>query len=252
MIDGTDIMRLATNMFRTAVLLTLFAIVCTALVAYTYDQTRDRIAESERKALLVKLHSVVAPDMYNNELIKDITTVISKKYLGTDQPVTVFRARKDGKPSAVILTPIAPNGYNGPIKLIIGIKVDGTLSGVRVLEHNETPGLGDAIEERRSPWIHVFDNRSLQNPGKKGWHVKRDGGDFDQFTGATITPRAVVKAVHNALLFFANNKERLFADKAPTDKPETQGREKRLPRRTQSSQMINLSFSVPYMKSIPG
>jgi len=214
-------MKLAINMFRTAILLALFAIVCTALVAFTFQNTRGRIAQSEREALLLKLHSVVSPDMYNNELIKDITTVTSKKYLGTDLPVPVFRARKDGKPVAVILTPIAPNGYNGPIKLIIGIKVDGTLSGVRVLAHNETPGLGDAIEERRSPWIHTFENRSLQNPGKKGWKVKRDGGDFDQFTGATITPRAVVKAVHNALLFFAANKDHLFEEKLPTQAPKT-------------------------------
>lgn len=203
---------LATNMLRTAALLTLFAISCTALVAYTFQNTHGKIVESERQALLRSLHSVVKPDMHDNALFKDVIMVTSKQYLGTNDPVPVFRARKNGQPVAAILTPIAPNGYNGPIKLIIGINYDGTISGVRVLEHNETPGLGDAIEERRSPWIHIFDHRSLQNPGgKKDWKVKRDGGQFDQITGATISPRAVVKAVHNALLFFAKNKERLFA-----------------------------------------
>jgi electron transport complex protein RnfG len=211
---------LATNMFRTAVLLTLFAVVCTVLVAYTFESTRGRIAKSEREALLQSLHSVIPPEMHDNDLFSDVILVTSKKYLGTDQPVPVFRARKNGKPVAAILTPIAPDGYNGAIKLIIGIRYDGTIIGVRVLQHNETPGLGDAIEVRRSPWIHVFDGRSLQNPGKEGWKVKRDGGDFDQITGATITPRAVVKAVHNALLYFAKNKKHLFEQKSPAQPPE--------------------------------
>ena len=113
----------------------------------------------------------------------------------------------------VILTPVAPDGYSGEIRLLVGIRYDGSLSGVRVLEHHETPGLGDAIEEGRSDWITRFTGLSLSNPAAPGWTVKRDGGHFDQFTGATITPRAVVKAVHRCLIYFAQNRAYLFAPK---------------------------------------
>jgi len=130
--------------------------------------------------------------------------------LGTKESVPVFRARKDGKPVALAITPVAPDGYVGPIKLLVAISVDGTILGVRVLSHHETPGLGDAIEEKRSNWVLGFNGHSLSNPEDKGWHVRRDGGQFDQFTGATITPRAVVKAVHKALKFYELNKDKLF------------------------------------------
>lgn len=201
---------LPSYMLRTAFLLTLFAVTCTLLVAYTYQSTRGRIAQSEREALLRNLHSVVNPELYDNDLFNDFINVKSDKLLGTSSAIPVFRARKQGQPVAAILTPIAPNGYSGPIKLIIGINYDETISSVRVLEHHETPGLGDAIEERRSHWIFNFDGKSLANPDTKGWKVKRDGGHFDQITGATITPRAVVKAVHNALLYFVENKQQIF------------------------------------------
>jgi electron transport complex protein RnfG len=206
--------QLATNMIRTALLLTVFALVCTVLVAYTYKSTRVKIAEQEREALMRSLHSVINPEIYDNNLFTDIVNVNSDTLLGTDKAVPVFRARMQSKPVGAILTPVAPNGYNGEIKLIIGILYDGTLSGVRVLSHRETPGLGDAIEERRSDWILGFNGKSLTNPGKKGWKVKRDGGQFDQITGATITPRAIVKAVYNALEFFQQNKDKIFAEQS--------------------------------------
>ena len=136
--------------------------------------------------------------------------------LGTDQPVTVYRARKDGRPIAVVLTAIAPDGYSGRIKLLIGILFDGTVVGVRVVSHHETPGLGDAIEVERSDWIIRFSGRSLRNPPAEHWKVKRDGGVFDQFTGATITPRAVVNAVHRALVYFSHHQEQLFAEDTQT------------------------------------
>ena len=116
------------------------------------------------------------------------------------------------------MSSIAPNGYNGPIHLLVGIKADGTLAGVRVVKHRETPGLGDVVEISRSDWILGFNDRSLSKPDEKGWKVKRDGGIFDQFTGATITPRAVVKAVHNALLYFEKNQVILFSMQHSADK----------------------------------
>lgn len=197
-------------MARTALLLGLFTIAGTTLVALTYENTRDTILAAERTALLRNLNSVVRPDDYNNVLATDITLATSKDLLGSEQPIPAFRARKDGQPVAVILVPKALKGYGGPIKLLVGIYYDGRISGVRVLSHRETPGLGDAIEARRSDWIHGFDGRSLDDPGDKGWRVKRDGGQFDQFTGATITPRAIVTAVKNALKYFKAHREQLF------------------------------------------
>lgn len=197
-------------MLTTAVLLAGFAITGTGLVAFAYEMTKDRIAQAEREALLRSLHSVVRPQDHNNKMFNDQITVTSEQYLGSKEPLPVFRARNDDQPFAVIITAVAPDGYNGDIKLLIGIKHDGTITGVRVIGHRETPGLGDAIEMRRSDWILTFDGRKINDPEQKFWKVKRDGGYFDQFTGATITPRAVVKAVANALQYFELNKETLF------------------------------------------
>lgn len=110
----------------------------------------------------------------------------------------------------MVLSPVAPDGYNGAIKLLVAVRTDGSLAGVRVVSHRETPGLGDPIDTDKSDWIFAFDGRSLDNPSEARWKVKRDGGDFDQFTGATITPRAVVKAVYQTLIFFERHKDRLF------------------------------------------
>ena len=204
-------MKLTQHMLTTATLLAAFAVTGTGLVAFAYEKTKDRIAEAERTALLRNLHSVVKPELHNNELFNDMITVTSQQYLSSKQPLPVFRARNNGQPYAVIITAVAPDGYNGDIKLLIGVKYDGTITGVRVIDHRETPGLGDAIETRRGDWILSFDGLSIDNPEKKNWKVKRDGGYFDQFTGATITPRAVVKAVAKALQYFELNKDSLFS-----------------------------------------
>ncbi len=199
------------HMLRTAVLLALFAVIGTGLVAYTNDITKEKIAYNEIQSLLKKLHAIITPDEHDNKLFLDVIQVTSESLLGTKNAVSAYRARKNGAPIGVILTPIVPNGYNGEIKLLVGIYYDGSLAGVRVLSHRETPGLGDRIEEKRSDWILNFRTHSLQNPATKRWRVKRDGGVFDQFTGATITPRAVVKGIKNALLYYTENKELLFS-----------------------------------------
>ena len=203
-------MKLTQHMLTSAILLAAFAITGTGLVAFSYEKTKGRIAQAERDALLRNLHSVVKPENHNNDLFSDMITVTSPQYLGSKQPLPIFRARQNGQPYAVIITAIAPDGYNGDIKLLIGVKYDGTVTGVRVIDHRETPGLGDAIETRRSDWILSFDGLNINNPERKKWKVKRDGGYFDQFTGATITPRAVVKAVAKALQYFELNKDNLF------------------------------------------
>jgi electron transport complex protein RnfG len=203
--------KVARSMGIAALILTGFAMVGTGLVAVTYSGTKDIIAEAQRAALEASLNQLVPADRYDNRVTQDRIEVVAPEWLGTDQPVTIYRARKQDQPVALFATPTAPDGYAGPIQLLIGVYVDGTLAGVRVLEHKETPGLGDGIEERRSSWILGFTGKSLTNPPPKQWKVKRDGGAFDQLTGATITPRAVVKAVHKFLEYVRDHQEKLFA-----------------------------------------
>lgn len=194
----------------------LFAVVGSGVVAYTHDRTAERIHDNERRALLKSLNEIIPSDRYDNDIFHDILYVHNRDLLGTDKPVPVYRARKNGWPVAAVLAPVAPDGYNGNIRLLVAINLDGTLAGVRVVQHRETPGLGDGIETSNSDWILGFKGKSLENPGKEGWKVKRDGGEFDQFTGATITPRAVVKAVHNALLYYQIHGHELFEEHPDT------------------------------------
>ncbi|HRE55326.1 MAG TPA: electron transport complex subunit RsxG [Candidatus Competibacter sp.] len=202
---------LARNMGIAALILTSFAIVGTGLVALAYTSTKDIIAQARQAALEASLNQLVPADRYDNRVVEDRIEVVAPDWLGTDQPVTVYRARKNGQPVAVFATPFAPDGYSGPIQLLVGVYADGVLAGVRVLAHKETPGLGDGIDEKRSPWILAFADKSLENPRPEAWKVKKDGGAFDQFTGATITPRAVVKAARRFLEYVQTHRDQLFA-----------------------------------------
>ena len=203
-------MSLVRHMIISAVLLGLFAIVGTAMVALIHDATAERIAANHREFLLKSLHILVPPEQHDNDLFTDVITVTNKELLGTHKPVRVYRARRNESPVAAIINAVAPDGYSGSIELLVAIRYDGTLAGVRVVKHKETPGLGDGIDASRSDWILAFNNRSLMVPEKKGWAVKRDGGIFDQFTGATISPRAIVNAVYRSLLYFDTHKDELF------------------------------------------
>ncbi|HHB12170.1 MAG TPA: electron transport complex subunit RsxG [Chromatiales bacterium] len=198
---------------RAPLLLGAFALAGALLVAGIHAYTAPRIAENERQVLLRGIHDVIPADAYDNDVLRDTVTV-QDPLLGTDEPMTAYIARKQGRPAGVILPVVAPNGYSGPIRLLVGILADGRIGGVRVLAHKETPGLGDKIERSHSDWILQFTGRGLGDPPPDQWAVKRDGGAFDQFTGATISPRAVVQAVKNALLYFQANKDRLFASAA--------------------------------------
>ncbi|MCW8907865.1 MAG: electron transport complex subunit RsxG [Sedimenticola sp.] len=191
------------------ILLALFATAGTALVAVTNDLTAERIAENERQALLSNLSALVPIEEIDNDIVSDTLIVRQPDLLGGEETL-VYLGRKQGKPVAAVFTSVVPNGYSGPIKLLVAVHNDGTLGGVRVISHKETPGLGDKIEENRSDWIHSFDGKSLSNPKFSRWKVKKDGGDFDQFTGATITPRAIVAAVKNTLIYFDKHRETLF------------------------------------------
>ncbi len=188
----------------------LFAVAGTTLVAFTEYSTREAIVENERQVLLRNLYALLPSDMLDNDIASDTLELPASPLLGTDTVSTVYRARLGGEPVAAIFNSVAPNGYNGKIHLLVGIYSTGNLAGVRVVKHAETPGLGDGIEIRKSRWIQNFDGKSLTNPRPAGWQVQRDGGGFDQFTGATITPRAVVAAVHNTLLYYQQNADMIF------------------------------------------
>jgi electron transport complex protein RnfG len=207
--------RLPFRMLVAAGILAAFAIVGSTLVSITEDRTRDQIAANERAYLLRSLNEVLPESAYDNEMFTDTIQVTDPELLGSEEPVTIYRARMAGQAVAALLTPVARKGYGGPIRLLVGITTAGVITGVRVVSHRETPGLGDVIEIDRSDWLLGFDGLSMGNPPEKKWAVKRDGGDFDQFTGATITPRAVVNAVRDALIYFSENSDAIFAQSTP-------------------------------------
>lgn len=196
-------------------ILAAFTIVGTALLALTYLATKDIIAETEKQAKLALVGQILPREIYDNDLIRDAGELPPAKELGNADITPVYRATMGGQPAAAVIEAVAPDGYSGKIKLLIAIKADGELSGVRVVAHNETPGLGDYIEITKSPWIKIFNGLSLEKYGDKDWKVKKDGGRFEHNTGATVTPRAMVKAVHKALKYFAANREKIFATAAP-------------------------------------
>ena len=207
-------LKLNQDILRSAVLLGAFAAVGTGLLLWVDGNTAARIAANERATLLAQLTEIIPQSEYDNALLSDTLQVEAADYLGSAEPLTMYLATREQQPVAAVFTSIAPDGYSGTIKLLVGVYSDGTIAGVRVVSHKETPGLGDAIEAQRSDWILRFNGKSLQNPLPSAWAVKPDGGEFDAFTGATITPRAVVKAVRKTLNYFAEHKTALFADLA--------------------------------------
>lgn len=206
-------------------LLAMFAVIGVGLVAFTHQATKGQIAENERQALLNSLSALVPAETIDNDIVSDLILVSDQEKLGTGE-TTVYLGRKAHKPVAAVFTAIAPDGYSGQIKLLVAVLANGNLGGVRVVAHKETPGLGDKIEVERSDWIHSFKGKSLGNPEQAKWKVKRDGGIFDQFSGATITPRAIVKAVKNTLLYYQENSKHLFLHRAPAKKQTTESKPK--------------------------
>jgi len=203
------------SMLKNATVLGLFAIVTVGAVTLLQQGTAERIQAAERAAQVRALGEILPTGSYDNHLLDD-SVLVQDRLLGNRSPLPAYIAIKDGRPSAVILQAIAPDGYSGAIHLLVGIHADGRVAGVRVIGHRETPGLGDKIELAKSPWIRSFEGKSLTNPAADGWAVKKDRGEFDQFAGATITPRAVVGAVHRALKYFDAHKAELLAAEGAT------------------------------------
>jgi electron transport complex protein RnfG len=201
-------------------ILALIAVIGAGLLAGTKQVTTPVIQSNLRADRLKQLHELIPETRYDNDLLKDTREVQDAAHLGTKNPVTLYRAREEGRPVAVAFRVVAPDGYNGKIQLLVAVWKDGTLAGVRAIAHGETPGLGDGIETAKSDWIHQFAGRSLGNPPRDQWQVEKDGGAFDQMTGATITSRAVVKAVRRALKFYElRGPGTLFRDTGPDANP---------------------------------
>ncbi len=196
---------------RTAVVLAAAAIAAFGLVAVVHEATRDQIAATERARELARFDQVLAGRPHDNDLLADTVTLRDPELLGSADAITAYRARFRGEPVAVVLESVAPDGYSGDIRLLIAIAPDGTVLGVRVVAHRETPGLGDFIDSRKSKWIERFMGKSTRNPPLAAWRVRKDGGDFDQYTGATITSRAVVGTVGRTLELFARHRDELLA-----------------------------------------
>jgi len=203
---------------RTAVILFIFVISFTALLSGAYIWTKPALEASAAEEKMKLIDEVLPRTAYDNELLKDTLRIPPSAVLGLDEASTVYRARKGRHASALVLEAIAPDGYAGKIRLLVAIAADGTLAGVRVTQHKETPGLGDYIEPKKDknrarPWITQFNGLSLDTVSSREWKVKKDGGRFDSAVGATVTPRAIIKAVHKAVQYAADHREQLYAAK---------------------------------------
>ncbi len=204
---------------HTALNLLVFTLIGTALLAATYNQTHQTIARSEQAEKLKLIGQIMPSNLYDNDILKDVVRIAPDPLLGTTTATLAYRGRWHDQPSGLVIEAVAPDGYSGKISLIIALHYDGTLGGVRVVAHKETPGLGDYIEATKSNWIKGFDGKKLGEHADRDWQVKKDGGQFDYLAGATITPRAVVKAVHKALEFYTAHRQELFAPTSATTQP---------------------------------
>ena len=187
-----------------------FALLASVLLGVTNCSTEDTIQQRLNEDLIKSLEEVVPAALYDNYMLQDTLTIPSAEFnIGANETL-VYLAKKSGKVTAVCFKFIAPDGYSGAINMIIGVDRDGNILGVRVLSHKETPGLGDKIEVAKSDWILNFVGRSLDNLTPAQWAVKKDGGIFDQFAGATITPRKSVQAINRALQLFKAHQAQLI------------------------------------------
>ena len=195
-----------------SIVLALFALFTSLILATTYELTFERIEQSEREAAQRALLEIIPLERHDNDMLMDVQPVPEQFWatLGLKKGGNIHIARDQGQPVAAIIPAVTPKGYSGDISMIIGINFNGSIAGVRVVEHRETPGLGDKVDLKKSDWILSFNGKSLVNPQASGWKVKKEGGDYDQFTGATITPRAVINQVLKTLQYFEDDRERLL------------------------------------------
>ncbi|KJK01925.1 electron transporter RnfG [Pseudomonas sp. 21] len=208
------------ELLKSLLALGLVALIAAGVVAAVHQFTAQRIDTAQREFQGRAVLELLPRGSYDNHPLESEISAFDPKLLGRDEPAPAYLARLQGQTTAVVLQPVARDGYGGSIQLLVGVTAQGRLLGVRVVAHHETPGQGDRIELGKSDWLHGFDGRSLTDPGDKGWTVRKDGGQFDQFAGATVTPRAVVKATHLALQYFDAHKTELLAPATSGDQHE--------------------------------
>ncbi len=206
------------SVLRSGVTLAVVAALCTALVAFTYELTDERIAANEQAWLEQNLQPALSGVSYDSGIGTAKVTIPSPHALPGTEDALVYRVYSGDAPAAALFVVSARDGYAGPIRLLVGVDVGGRVTGVHVLEHRETPGLGDLVEASKSDWTGQFTGRSIGDPVAAGWAIRSDGGTFDALTGASVTPRAIVKAVRETLEFFGANGETLFALPADASK----------------------------------
>jgi electron transport complex protein RnfG len=197
---------------RNRQMLTLAGAIAVALtlLGLAAHLTNDRIARNERAWFEAQINALVPAQLHDNDLLTDRIDVVAPEELGTRNPVAIYRARLNNEPTATIINSVAPDGYGGPIELLVAISYSGTVLGVRVLAHHETPGMGDAFAQPGSNWLAAFTGRSLNNPEMRGWNVRKDGGQFEQFTSATISPRAIIQAVQRTLDYHDRHRSSIY------------------------------------------
>ncbi|MBT8099692.1 MAG: electron transport complex subunit RsxG [Gammaproteobacteria bacterium] len=194
--------------------LAVIAAICTALVAGTYQMTAARIAANEKALLERSLQPALAGVFYDSSVTESRLILEPPHGLPGTDPALIYRVYSKQQAVAALFVVTARGGYSGPIRILLGVDMDGVVTGLRILEHRETPGLGDRIESSRSDWVLQFDGRSIGDPVITGWSIKGDGGEFDQLTGASITPRAVINAVRDTLIYFSEHRDDIFATSA--------------------------------------
>jgi electron transport complex protein RnfG len=197
--------------FFTALVAVVFAVAALYAAHAVYDWTDERIAASERARIVARLNSVLEPGLRGRDLTTTRLAVTDSELLGQDEPIDVFVLTDRGAPMATVFAAIAPHGYNAAIELLIGVSPIGTVTGVRAVRHRETQGLGDAIETAKSNWILQFDDKALTAPAAQLWAIEQDDGNFDSISGATVTSRALVRAVRDTLLYFDQHRDELYA-----------------------------------------
>lgn len=203
---------------KSGVTLAVIAAVCAALVAITYSFTSERIAVNEKAWLEKSLEPALAGLTFEGSVSGSMLVVRTPHDLPGPDDVIIYRVYADDLPVAALFAVTARDGYAGAIRVLIGIEYDGTVTGIRILEHRETPGLGDKIVASRSDWVFQFDGRSLDDPPLAQWSIRRDGGEFDQLTGASVTPRAVIKVTKETLIYFAAHRDEIFSAPATEDR----------------------------------
>jgi electron transport complex protein RnfG len=203
--------------WRSGVTLAIVAAFCTSLVALTWQLTADRIEENRKEWLERSLQPALAGLFFDSPVTESMITVPPPHELPGSDAAIIYRVYAGETPVAALFVVSARDGYAGPIRLLIGIALDGEVTGIRVLEHKETPGLGDKIDTSKSDWVLQFDGHSLRNPEPAKWAIKGDGGQFDQLTGASVTPRAVIRAIKQTLTYFDANQVAVFAEPPKLD-----------------------------------